>query len=215
MGACPFRGLAVGPALDPRLKRAVAAERGEDAGGARRIVAGRDHVAHAERIGLIFLLAREAQSIEPGAALEHVAHDPGAKDRADDLAEHAQRAAPRISFARMGVVGGDMADLVAEREGELGFVVHQPHQLARDVDIAAGDRESVLDRRVERREVERLAGVGDAGICADAAADRFDVSRARAGLGAAELLDDRRMLALRLGDVLRIEIAEPLRAPPE
>ena len=41
---------------------------------------------------------------------------------------------------------GDMAGLMAEHEGQLGLVVHQPHQLAGDVDIAAGHREGILDR---------------------------------------------------------------------
>ena len=41
----------------------------------------------------------------------------------------------------------------------------------------------------------------------DAPADRFDISRARAGLGAAELLNHRGMLPLGLGDVARVEIA--------
>ena len=57
-------------------------------------------------------------------------------------------------FARLRVVRGDMAGLMAEHEGQLGLVVHHPHQLARDVDIAARRREGVLDRRVERREAE-------------------------------------------------------------
>ena len=81
------------------------------------------------------------------------------------------------------------ADLMAEREREFRLVVHQRHQLARDVDVAAGHRERVLDGGVERREMERLAGVGEAGLSADAAADRLDISGARPGLRAAEFLD--------------------------
>ena len=47
----------------------------------------------------------------------------------------------------MRVVGGDMSDLMAKREGKFGLVVHQTHELARDVDITARDRKGVLDRR--------------------------------------------------------------------
>ena len=59
--------------------------------------------------------------------------------------------------------------------------------------------------------MKRLTGVGDARISADSAADRFDIGRARPGLGAAELLDHLRMLPLGFGDVLRIESARLLR----
>ena len=110
----------------------------------------------------------------------------------------------------MGVVGGDVPDFVTKREGKLGLVVHDRHQLPRDVDVAARDGKSVLDRRVEGREMQRLAGIGDSRESADAAADRFHISCARSGFGAAELLDDLRTLPLRLGNVAGIEIAELL-----
>ena len=48
-------------------------------------------------------------------------------------------------------------------------------------------------------------------ISAHPAADRFDISRARAGFGAAQFLDQLGMFALRLGDILRIEVAQLLR----
>ena len=51
----------------------------------------------------------------------------------------------RILLTNMGVVGGDMADFVPERERELQLVVHQGHQLTGDVDIPARNRERVLD----------------------------------------------------------------------
>ena len=133
-----------------------------------------------------------------------------AEDRTHDLAEHAPRVSLRIFLSGAGMVGGDVAGLVAKREGEFGFIVHQGHQLARDVDVAARHRHRVLDRRVEHREVNRLPGVGDAGISRNPAADRCHIGRARASLGAPELFDDRGILALGLGDVARIEIARPL-----
>jgi hypothetical protein len=51
------------------------------------------------------------------------------------------------------MVGGNVARLVAENEGEFRFVVHQPHQLARDVDVAARHREGILT--AELRVVKR------------------------------------------------------------
>ena len=112
----------------------------------------------------------------------------------------------------MSVVGGDVAGFVAERESELRLIVHQAEQLAGDVDIAAGHRQRILDRRIERHEMKRLAGVGEARGSGDAAADRFDICRSRARFGAAELLNQFGILALRFGDVARIEVARPLRA---
>src|SRR4051812_22108178 len=103
-----------------------------------------------------------------------------------------------------------MPDLVAQGEGELRLIAHQGHQLSRDIDVAAGDRESVLDCRVERGEMERLSGGGDARISRDPAADRLDIGRAWSLLLAAQLLDDLGVVALRLGDVPRIEIMRAL-----
>src|SRR5438270_13137338 len=42
VGACPFRRLAVRPALHPGVQRALSAESGEDVGGAARIIARTD-----------------------------------------------------------------------------------------------------------------------------------------------------------------------------
>ncbi len=111
----------------------------------------------------------------------------------------------------MGVVRRDVSDLMADGERELGLVVHKTHQLARDVDVTARDRKGVRHGGVQRREVKRLAGVGDAGISAHPAADRFNIGRAPAGLGAAEFADKLGVLALRFGDILRIEVAQLLR----
>ncbi len=68
-----------------------------------------------------------------------------------------QLASYRLALVRM--IPGDVSDLVPEREGELGLIVHEGHQLAGDVNIAPGNRKSVLDRGVEGREVKRLSGL--------------------------------------------------------
>ena len=54
--------------------------------------------------------------------------------------------------------------------------------------------------------MKRLAEFATPGIRTNSPADGFDICGARAGLGTAKFLDDLRMLALRLCDVLRIEI---------
>ena len=46
-----------------------------------------------------------------------------------------------------------MRDFMAEDEGQFGLVVHQRHELAGDIDIAAGDGEGVVD--VERADIEQ------------------------------------------------------------
>src|SRR6185437_9589191 len=84
MGARPFRDLAVGTSLNPRLERAFPAEGGEHFGCSGGIVARLDHIFEAKRVGLIFLLARKAQEIEHRSSLED-ARRSGAEDCADHL----------------------------------------------------------------------------------------------------------------------------------
>ena len=59
--------------------------------------------------------------------------------------------------------------------------------------------------------MKRLAWIGEPGERPDSPADDLDIGGARASLGAAEFLHQLRMIALRLGDVLRVEVAELLR----
>ncbi len=207
MGARPFRRLAVAAPLQALLERGRSAQRSEDTRAPGRIIARRGKVALGKRVGLIFLLAREAEGPQSGLLRDIVRDRGAAENRADDLSEHAERIALRILLADVGMVGGDMRGLVAEREGELGLVVDDAHQLASDVDIAAGDGEGVLDRRINRRVMERLPRVRHAGDRADPAADELDIGRARTGLGPAQFLHDGGMLALSLGDVARVEVA--------
>src|SRR5947209_19876418 len=136
MRARPFGGLAVRPSLDPSFERAFATERGKDAGGAGRIVARFDHVSEAQRTGVIFRLAREAQQVERRAG-GHDISETRTQNGAEDLAEDAKRATLGILLADMSVVRRNVADLVPKRESELRFIVHQPHQLAGYIDIAA------------------------------------------------------------------------------
>ncbi len=207
MRARPFRRGTAVASLDPGFESAGTGQGRQHSGATARIVAGVDQIADAEPVRLIFLLAREAEGPQSGLLRDIVRDRGAAENRADDLSEHAERIALRILLADAGMVGGDMRGLVAEREGELGLVVDDAHQLASDVDIAAGDGEGVLDRRINRRVMERLPRVRHAGDRADPAADELDIGRARTGLGPAQFLHDGGMLALSLGDVARVEVA--------
>jgi hypothetical protein len=205
MGACPFRRLAAVLALNARFERGGAGDRGKNAGGARRIVAGGDQVSKTERVGLIFLVAREAEGRELGTARSHFRDriaETAADDAAEDRSEDSKDAAPlRIGFARLLVIGGDVADLVAEREGELRLIVHQRHQLAGDVDVAARRREGVLDRGIEDR--ESIGSGIDPRIDGDPAADAVDIGCSRTGFGSPEFLDELGMLLLRFLHISR------------
>ena len=51
---------------------------------------------------------------------------------------------------------GDVAHFMPQHPGQLRLVVHQRDQLAGGVDIAAGGREGIVDRAVEKRDGERV-----------------------------------------------------------
>ena len=119
------------------------------------VIAGRGHVANAEHVRLIFLVAGEAQQAHLGKLLgalrDQSAERIVANDRAEDRPQHApDRVAVGCADRRAWcVVGGDVPGFMADDERQLGFVVHDAHQLARDVDIAAGHGEGILDRAVQ------------------------------------------------------------------
>ena len=213
MGHGPFRRRAPGLALHPRLERRRAGQRVEHRRAGGRIVSRLRKVTDAEPVGLIFLLAREAQRGELAVALEPLADQAAervvADDPSDDRAQHAEDRVARAGLlASAAVVSGDVASLVAEHEREFGFVAHQAHQLARDVDIAAGDREGVFDRRVQRREMIDLPGISGARLSGDTAPDGLDIIGAGTGLGAAELGHDGGVLLRRLGHVALAQRAQ-------
>ena len=68
MGKRPFGNLPVFAALDSRLERGLTAERCKELRRSCWIVAGCNHVAEAKRVGLIFLLAGEAESLQLDAS---------------------------------------------------------------------------------------------------------------------------------------------------
>jgi hypothetical protein len=192
MGARPAWRRAFVPAGRTRFQVRGRPQRGEH--GCRRgwIVAGPADIADAEIVGLEFLLAGEAQQV-PLAELARGLRDlarPGQHpgETGDDLRQK-PGAAALAAVARV-----DVADLMAEDERELGLVVHQAEELARDVDVAAGHRKGVHHRRVQRGEAERIAASRDTGICRHLAADRRHIGAPRARFLPAEFGEDLRML---------------------
>ncbi len=163
--ASPFGDRAGVATRDARLEVILRGKAGQHGRQRAGIVTGGSKVADAEPVGLKLLTARKAQRRElrdlQGVILEKPADGAGdpagiAEKTADDSAEHAKnRVALGIRLALLRMTRGDMADFVAEHAGQLSFVVHQGHQLARDVNIAAGDCEGVIDRRIEQRHGER------------------------------------------------------------
>ena len=108
-----------------------------------------------ELVGLQFLAARKAQRCklrdlhsiileQPAQPAEHAA---AVADRAaEHSAEDAQNlVAGRCLLPLFAVLRRDMAHFMPQHPGQFSFVVHQRHQLARDIDIAAGDREGVVN----------------------------------------------------------------------
>src|SRR3954465_5321019 len=98
----PFRRLAVAPSLDTSLQGSLATQSGQDLRTANRIVARGDRVPQAERVRLILLLPREAQSVHLGARLKQVANP--AEDAANDRTEHAVTVPPRILLANVRMI---------------------------------------------------------------------------------------------------------------
>src|SRR3546814_1700694 len=85
-----------------------------------------------------------------------------------------------------------MADLVPERAGQLRLVVHQRHQLTRDVDITPGDREGVVHGRIEQGDGEVARRSRQARLHRDILSDAVHISGLWPFVGAAEFLEQLR-----------------------
>ena len=152
----PASGGCRGPARAPR-ERSRASIACKDAGAAGGIVAGADR-GSAGQACPPDIPARARSSASRAARASAPSARPHCRSPPPTTLPRIAPSTPRtelrlrIGLARLRVVGGDVADLMAEREGKLGLIVHQRHELARDVDVAARRREGVLDRRIEDRE---------------------------------------------------------------
>jgi hypothetical protein len=98
VSAGPFRRLAAVAPLNTRFQGGGASDRRQHSGSARRIVPRRNQVSQAQSVGLIFLIAREAESAHlrglHRAARQHVAEHIAA----DHASQHGPRT-PRMCSA--------------------------------------------------------------------------------------------------------------------
>jgi len=118
-----------------------------------------------------------------------------------------KKEAPRLEMvvARVEELAEDPdafpAEIEYEHAGEFGLVVHQRNQLPGHVDVAAGDRERVVDLAVEQRHGEGRLRIGQTRLQGDVPADLLDVGGLRAGHRPAELVEQ---LLVILGTLLRL-----------
>jgi hypothetical protein len=129
---------------------------------------------------------------DAGGLLGELAGDLAAEHGGGDGGERGQHAgAGRLRLALRRVARGDVADLVAQHARHLGLGLRQGQQAARDVDVAARQREGVGNLAVEQGEGE--LGVGLIRVRGYPVADRLDVGlKLFVRVGAAELLQDAR-----------------------
>ena len=185
MGACwPIPALTIVLALQPQLQRIGPCQRRQYSCSAKRIVTRRDDIAGPQRVGLIFLIAREAEGRDLGILLGEVAERTRTYNAAKDRAKHAEDGvAGGSGFSLLRMVCSNVTGLMTKDKGELRLIVHQTHQLASDVDIAARNGEGVFDRAVEGGEMIDLAGVVDPREAGDSPADALYIGCPRPGLG--------------------------------
>ena len=98
-----------------------------------------------------------------------------------------------------------MADLMPQHAGQFRLIIHQRHQLARDIDIATRNGEGVVDRRVEQGDGEVALGVGQAGLDRDPPPDAFDIFRLGTAIAPAKFLEQFRVLLGPAALVLRAD----------
>ncbi|PHK24698.1 hypothetical protein VF10_10945, partial [Nostoc linckia z13] len=200
LGACVASG-------QPRVEIVLGRKRSQHRPHRRRIIAAAREIADAEIVRFIFLLAREAQRVELRALARDLAERAVAGQHPEQHGKTARDG--RGAVALRAVARGDMADLVAEHRGEFGFVVHQRDELARDIDIAARDREGVVDRRVEQGDPEVARRVRQARLDRDPLPDLGHIGILRAAIGAAIFLEQLRM---RLGALPHLALRNAARS---
>ena len=96
----------------------------------------------------------------------------------------------------------DMGDFMAQNERQFGFVVHQRHKLASDIDKATGDGESVVDVRIEQRDGVIVRAGRQPRLHGDPLADTANICRLRTFVLAAELRDQLRVCGSTLPPVI-------------
>ena len=147
---------------EPRGQAALAAglpqpvEHGEDFDHLARVVVLARHVAQAEIVGLLLVVAAELEEHELHPRLGEIPEL--GELRADDHPRHeAERRELGLGDLGDGVAGRHVADLVPDHRRELGLGIEMGQDAARHVDEAAGQGE-----RVHRRVVDHAEGPGEA-----------------------------------------------------
>jgi hypothetical protein len=122
-----------------------------------RIVAGARRDADADRIGLEFLRPRKVHQLEFRFRQRQRA-DFRIGDHVGDGAA-GEIGIARFFFALLGVSCDDVAHLVGEHGGKLGFVVGERDQTARHIDLAGRQSEGIDRLRIEHRDLVVLVGL--------------------------------------------------------
>ena len=126
---------------------AVGGHRLQEAAGGVGIVAGPADRADADRVGLQLLVAGELRQPQLAADQRHLGDVALAEHVGDHLG--GEHLLGLLLLALDAVIGGHMAHLMGDHCGQLGRIVGQRQQAARDVEIAAGQREGIDVGRVE------------------------------------------------------------------
>ena len=121
-----------------------------------RVVARLDHVLHAETIRFHFVLA--AVALHPGLRADVGELPDGIRAGEDGGGHGAERRGHALRLATRRMTRGDVADLVAQHAGQLGFGIEVHQQAAVDVDVAAAGGEGVDGFVVDDEELEFFVG---------------------------------------------------------
>ncbi len=136
-----------------RGKQFLVFQHADDVDHRLRRIAGAREILCAQAVRFQLVLATVAGRPRLRQGLQQVCAGLVAQPRYQHRTEH--RSQPRRGLCALlahSVARGDVPDLVADHPGEFGLGIQIGHDAARDVDIAAGQREGVDVRAVDHRE---------------------------------------------------------------
>ena len=183
-----------------RVEIALRRQRRQHVRQGARIISARRQIADAQVICLIFLAARKFERQQLAARADAALDQPGKARIAQQRAgQHLQQcAANRVALRRLlpplAMLRGDVAHFMAQDACQFGLVIHQCHQLARHINIAAGNREGVIDRGIEQGDGKVALRIGQARLDRNPPPHRLDIARLRPGIRTAKFLQQFRML---------------------
>jgi len=152
VGAGPFGRSLTGRSQQPGIERGLPGKAGQHGGHRPRIVTSAAQILDAEVIRLGFLRPRERESQQLRALREYLLTQLAQRAVTKQCTRNyrSQHPEDRILGRSLLALGrmarGHVSDLVPKHACKFSLVVHQRNELAGDVDIAAGDRKSVIDR---------------------------------------------------------------------